>query len=173
MLDRIGCRFGVFVFAVALFPSSAGAQTTARSFEELSTLLHVRQKVVVTDERGRHVKGRIDKLSPASITVSGRVFAGTDISEIRLPDPLWNGMLIGAAVGMGLATWDYLIDPSEPDNALIFAVAVGAGTAIGAGIDALRTRGGRLVYASPRQPTVRVLPLLDKSRHGVLVRIRF
>ena len=117
MVDRIGCRFGAFVVAVALFPSSAGAQTTA-SFEELSTLLHVRQKVVVTDESGQHVEGRIDKLSPASITVRGRVFASSDIRQIRLPDSLWNGMLIGAAVGMGLATWDYLIDPSEPDNAL-------------------------------------------------------
>jgi hypothetical protein len=45
-------------------------------------------------------------------------------------------MLVGAAIGTGLATWDYMIDPSEPENAVIFAVAVGLGTAIGAGIGA-------------------------------------
>ena len=169
-----GRRFGGFVFAVALFPCSARAQTPAQSFEELQRLLNVRQKVVVTDETRQQVTGRIEKLSAGSITVDGRIFTDAAIREIRLPDGLWNGMLVGAAIGTGLATWDYLIDPSEPDNALIFTVAVGVGTAIGAGIDALRTRGGRLVYASPRaRPTVRVLPMLERNRQGAVVCVRF
>ena len=174
MLCPRGRPVGGFVLALALFPCSAGAQTPAQSFEELQRTLKVRQTVVVTDEGGQQVKGRIEKLSTASITVGGRIFTDAAIREIRLPDRLWNGMLVGAAVGMGLATWDYLIDPSEPDNALIFTVAVGLGTAIGAGIDALRTKGGRLLYASPRHPaTVRVLPLVERNRQGALVSIRF
>ena len=161
------------VFAVALFPCHARAQAPVQSFEELQRTLHVRQTVIVTDDRGRQVKGKVDDLSTASITVGGRIFTDAAIKEIRLPDRLWNGMLVGAAIGMGLATWDYLIDPSEPDNAVIFTVAVGLGTAVGAGIDALRNKG-RLVYASPRrQAAVQVLPLLEKNRHGALVRIRF
>jgi hypothetical protein len=128
--------------------------------------------VVVTDESGQEVKGRVDQLSTASITVGGRTFADAAVREIRLPDPLWNGMLAGAAVGTGLAVWDYMIDPSEPGNALIFTVAIGLGTAIGAGLDALR--GGRLLYASPRQTTaIRVVPLVDSNRRGALVCIRF
>ena len=83
-------------------------------------------------------------------------------------------MLVGAAIGTGLAVWDYMIDPSEPGNAVIFGVAIGLGTAIGAGIDALRTKGGKLLYASSRQSAeVQVLPLLDNNRQGVLVCIRF
>jgi hypothetical protein len=167
-------RLGGFVFAVALFPISASAQSAAHSFDELQRMLKVGKTVVVTDDSGQEVKGRVDTLSTASITVGGRTFTEAAIREIRLRDPLWNGMLIGAAIGTGLATWDYLIDPSEPGNAAIFAVSIGLGTAIGAGIDALRTKGGKLLYASPRPTTeMRVLPLLDRNRQGALVRIRF
>ena len=67
-------------------------------------MLKVRQIVVVTDESGREVKGRVDQLSAVSITVGGRTFTDTAIKEIRLPGPLWNGILIGAAIGAGLAT---------------------------------------------------------------------
>jgi hypothetical protein len=67
-----------------------------------------------------------------------------------------------------------MIDPSEPGNAVVFTVAIGLGTAIGAGVDALRTKGGKLLYASPRQTTeIRVLPLLERNRLGALVCIRF
>ena len=122
----------------------------------------------------RKSRGGLIQLSTASITVGGRTFTDAAIREIRLPDPLWNGMLVGAAIGTGLATWDYMIDPSEPGNAVIFAVAVGLGTAIGAGIDALRAKGGKLLYASPRQTAaMRVMPLLERNRQGALVRIRF
>ena len=141
---------GGLVFAVALLPASADAQTAVRSFEELQRMLKVRQTVVVIDESSREVTGKTDKLSTASITVGGLTFADASIREIRLPDPLWNGMLVGAAIGTGLATWDYLIDPSEPGNAVVFTVAIGLGAAIGAGLDALRTKGGKLLYASPR-----------------------
>lgn len=174
MLSRNGRRFGGFVFAVALFPGSAGAQTPAHSFEELQRLLKVRQTVVVTDESGREVKGRVEQVSAASLTVGGRTFTDTTVREIRLPDPLRNGILIGAAIGTGLATWDYMIDPSEPGNAVIFTVAIGLGTAIGAGIDALRVKGGPLLYAAPRQRAeLRVVPLLDRNRKGALLCIRF
>ena len=136
-------------------------------------MLKVRQKVVVTDESGQEVKGRVDKLSTASITVDGRTFADAAIREIRLPDPLWNGMLVGAAIGTGFATWDYLIDPSEPGNAAIFTVAIGLGTAIGAGIDALRTKGASCSTHRLARRRRCGFALLDSNRQGVLVCIRF
>ena len=174
MLSPNRRRLGGFVIAVALFPGGVSAQTVAHSFEELQQVLKVRQTVVVTDESGQELKGRIDQLSTASITVDGRTLADSAVREVRLPDALWNGMLVGAAIGTGLAVWDYMIDPSEPGNAVIFTVAIGLGTAIGAGLDALRTKGGKLLYASPRQTTeIRVLPLVDSNRQGALVCIRF
>ena len=162
--------------ALALYPGDVRAQTVARSFEELQSILKVGQTVVVTDDSGRQTKGRLTDVSPSALVVSTpdtRTFAEGTVAEIRSPDSLSNGVLIGAAIGAGLATWDYLIDPSEPGNAAIFAVAIGLGTAIGAGIDALH-KGGKVLYVSRRQRSdLTLLPVLGKDRQGVLVSVRF
>lgn len=100
--------------------------------------------------------------------------AGAQTAPPSRPDPLWNGMLIGAAVGTGLATWDYLIDPSEPGNAVIFTVAIGLGAAIGAGIDALKSQRGNRGSSPFRQTAaLRVAPVVGRGHKAVLLRIRF
>ena len=170
MRGRSRRRFCAFGVVLTLVPASVLAQPAAQSFDDLQRVLKVRQKVLVTDETGRHIQARVDKLSNASLTVGGRTLAATAVREIRLADPLLNGTLIGAAVGTGLAIWDYAIDPSEPGNAAIFTIAIGLGGAIGAGIDAWRIRPGRLLYASPRRTiSMRVLPTLERDRRGVRV----
>lgn len=170
MPGRSRRRFCAFGVALTLFPATVFAQPAAQSFDDLQRLLTVRQKVLVTDETGRDIQGRVDKLSTTSLTVGGQTLAATAVTEIRLPDQLLNGMLIGAAVGAGLAIWDYTIDPSEPGNATIFTIAIGLGGAIGAGIDAWRIRPGRLLYASPRRTiSMRVLPTLERNRRGARV----
>jgi hypothetical protein len=165
---------GGFTVAVALFPGDVRAQTVARSFEELQPILQVGQTVVVTDDSGRQTKGRLTDLSPSALVVSTpvkRTFAEGTVAEIRFPDSLSNGMLIGAAIGAGFATWDYLIDPSEPGNAAIFAVAIGMGTAIGAGIDALH-KAGRVLYVSPqRLPGLELSSFRAASGIGIDLRI--
>jgi hypothetical protein len=162
---------------VILAPSPAPAQTVSTSFEELGQVLKKGQTVVVTDATGQQAKGKVADVSPASVVVlipAARTFTEHTVSEIRATDPVWNGALIGAAIGTGFAMWDYLIDPSEPGNAAIFTVAIGLGSAIGAGIDALVNRGGTLVYAAPRQPRrVTISPVLGKDRQGALVSVRF
>ena len=162
--------------ALALFPGDIRAQTVARSFEELQSILKMGQTVVVTDDSGRQTKGRLTDVSPSALVVSTpdtRTFAEGTVEKIRSPDSLSNGVLIGAAIGAGLATWDYLIDPSEPGNAAIFAVAIGLGTATGAGIDALH-QGGKVLYMSPQQRSdLPLSPVLGKDRQGVLVSVRF
>jgi hypothetical protein len=108
---------GVFVIAVALFRGSAQAQAAALSFDELQQMLKARQTVVVIDENRGEVKGRVNKLSTASITVGGRTLTAEAIREIRRPDPLWNGMLIGAAVGTGSQrgiTGSIRVNPETP-----------------------------------------------------------
>ena len=162
---------------VILAPSPAPAQTIAYSFEELQTVLKKGQTVIVTDASGQRVKGKLADVSPSSLVVfipEARTFAEGTVTEIRATDPVWNGALIGAAIGTGLAVWDYLIDPSEPGNAAIFTVAIGLGTALGAGIDALVNRAGKAVYVSPRQTRrLRISPVLGKDRQGALVSVRF
>jgi hypothetical protein len=89
---------GGFVLTAALFPGSARAQALAQSFEDLRHTLKVGQRVVVTDESGQKSKGRVDELSTSSFTVDRRTFTEATVTEIRLPDPLWNGALIGEAI---------------------------------------------------------------------------
>lgn len=163
---------------VVLASAPARAQAIATSFDELRRLLEPGRAVVVTDGSGRRTRGTVADVSPTSLVILGpdaRTFADTDVDAIRTaPDPVWNGALAGAAVGAGLATWDYLVDPSEPGNAAIFAAAIGLGAAIGAGIDALVNRHGRLLYApARRQPRVRLTPVLSHDRQGALLSINF
>jgi hypothetical protein len=174
MMSLIWRSLGGFTVAVALFPGDVQAQTVARSFEELQPILKVGQTVVVTDDSGRQTKGRLTDLSPSALVVSTpikRTFAEGTVAEIRFSDSLSNGMLIGAAIGAGFATWDYLIDPSEPGNAAIFAVAIGMGTAIGAGIDALH-KGGKVLYVSPqRMPGLEFSSVRAAPGFGIDLRI--
>jgi hypothetical protein len=111
------------VFLV-LAPNPAPAQTVSTSFEELRQVLKKGQTVVVTDATGQRTKGKVGDLSPSSLVVlvpEARTFTKLTVSEIRVTDPVSNGALIGAAIGTGFATGDYLIDPSEPGNAVVFA----------------------------------------------------
>ena len=168
---------GAVTASIGLSASSASAQTVATSFEELERILRTGQTVEVVDAGGQRTRGKIADLAGASLVVlvpATRTFTEADVVEITAIDRLWNGALIGGAVGAGLATWDYLIDPSEPGNAAVYAVAIGLGTAIGAGIDALVNRGGRVLYAAPPQRQTPLISLvLGHYRRGALVSLRF
>ena len=177
MLSLNRHRWSALALFVILVPSPAPAQTVANSFDELRQVLKKGQTVVVTDASGQRTKGRVWDVSPSSVVVrspEARTFTEGTVTEIRVTDSLSNGALIGAAIGAGLATWDYLIDPSEPGNAVAFAMGIGMGTAIGAGIDALVNRGGKILYASPRQTRrVMISPVLGRDRQGARVSVRF
>ncbi len=170
----------ICVLALLVGPRAAEAQT-ATTFEDLQQMVRANDLIVVTDEAGQKIKGRVVDVSASALGVSApdrssgapktRMFAEGSVMEITAADPVWNGAIIGAAAGIGFATWDYLIDPSEPGNAAIFVVALGLGTAIGAGIDGLVHK---VIYLRPRQlSSMKVLPLLGNGRQGVLVSVRF
>ncbi len=84
---------------------SAQAQTVARSFEELRVKLRPGATGYVTDTSGQERKAQILDLSPSSLALS-MDGATRDLDENvvrrikqRLPDPVWNGAVIGGAVG--------------------------------------------------------------------------
>jgi len=180
-----------FALAWALVPANAAAQT-AQSFENLQQRLKTGQTVLVSDASGRRIKGKVAVVDPSSLTLvteettrdaagrerrtwtGRRTFVESSIDEVRRPNSVRTGALIGAGVGGGLALWDYLIDPSEPSNAAITGTLVGLGLVIGAGIDALVHKGGELVYRAPhRTPNLAVSPLIARERRGVWVSLRF
>ncbi len=161
---------------VGLGSSHAAAQTVATSFEELQPVLREGRTVIVIDDSGQRTKGKVADLSRSALVVltpEARTFSQGGVTEIWATDPLLNGGLIGGAIGTGFAIWDYLIDPSEPGNGAVFAVAIGLGTAVGAGIDALVNRG-KILYATRRQTRrVTVSPVVGRDRQGALVSVRF
>jgi hypothetical protein len=91
-------------------------------------------------------------------------------------DSLWNGVIIGAAVGAmaGAAGGQALLECSECAGfnvPLTFGViGAGAGAGIGAGIDALRHT--RSAFPNPRRPLT-VTPMLGKRHRAVVALIRF
>ena len=168
---------GAVTASIGLSASSASGQTVATTFEELERILRTGQTIEVVDAGGQRTRGKIADLAGASLVIlvpATRTFTEADVVEIRAIDRLWNGALVGAAIGAGLATWDYLIDPSEPGNAAVYAIAIGLGTAIGAGIDTLVNRGGRPLYAAPPQRRTPLISLvLGNHRRAALVSVRF
>ena len=170
-------RFILTLLMLSFAPAAARAQTAAGTFTELRAVLKSGQTIVVTDTTGQRIKGSVRDVSaspPALVidTPARRTFAENAVAEIRATDSWLNGALIGGGIGGGLALWDYLIDPSEPDNGAIFAVAIGLGTAVVAGIDALI--GGRVLYRSgPQKRTVTIAPFAAAHRRGLQVLVRF
>jgi hypothetical protein len=166
-------RLGGVTLVGVLLAYGASAQPAVRSFDELQSELNAGQTVFVTDAGGRHTKGKVVDISGSTLVIrtpETRTFTDVAITDIKITDSRWDGVLIGAGVGIGLAIWDYSIDPSEPGNAAIFAIGTGLGAAIGAGIDALRARPGRTIYRSPR---VAVSPMVGPVRHGLSMSVRF
>lgn len=171
-------RAVVLAGLLGVLPSAARAQTPSASFDDLRAILKDGQTVVVTDTAGQRIKGKLRDVSssPPSLVLAGpapRTFPASSIAEVRKTEGVLNGALIGAGIGTGLALWDYLIDPSEPGNGVIFVVSIGLGTAIGAGIDAMRD-GGRVVYRARSQArNLSMAPMIAGGRRGVRVSVRF
>jgi hypothetical protein len=88
---------------VLLCPASAGAQTVAKPFEELTGIVKTEETIIVTDMMGRRVKGVLTAIDHDSLSLStdGRPqkFARSEVGTIRVPDGLGNGALIGAGAG--------------------------------------------------------------------------
>ena len=103
------------------------------------------QEVRVTDEGGNQVSGRIRGLTADSLTIGDRVFTTSQVAKIeRRGDKLWNGLLIGAAVGVFLP-----LLPSEAcfnqSRAGCVASGIETGALLGLLVDALH-RGYTTVY---------------------------
>jgi len=101
--------------------------------------------------------------------------------EVQPSDPIWNGLIIGAAVGagVGLAAGNvYCKDAptewcaEEEGHQLPGLLFGGIGAGIGAGIDAMHKLGLGLVYRSPGATqssfTFSLSPMVSKKRKGVL-----
>ena len=92
--------------AAVLLPVAARAQTPATDFERLPQILRSGQTVIITTTDRHTTRGRIAEISPSAVVVAApdsRTFERADIARIQKTDSIWNGLLIGAAVGGAVA----------------------------------------------------------------------
>jgi hypothetical protein len=172
-------------------------QTGAHSFQGLSSMLKAGDTVYVTDDSGREKRAQILDSSASSLIVSiegtRRDLRGEDVKRIRrrLSDPLWTGVVIGAAVAVtpllvycsqasetGETCGDQLFVAGGCDEACLGLglVPVGAiGATAGMGIDAL-VRRWKTIYEAPGGTSSRELrlsPVLSPGVRGVWVSMSF
>ena len=141
------------------------ARQPARSFSDLQRLLHSGNTVFVIDTTGSETKGKVVDVSPSALVldVNGNRhrMEHDSIRQVqRYGDSLWNGLLIGAAVGTGgmlIADPTYEHCTNNPQQLCANSqvgqrvLAVAITSAAGAGIDEL-IRGRHLIYLAPGQP---------------------
>src|SRR5262245_57026013 len=100
-MDRY-CKWGPALLFAALFPNAAHAQTVAGSFDELRRILAVDETVVVTENIGRQIRGKVVDVSADALTIrtgDRQVFMESTVAEVRRIDSLRNGLLMGAGIG--------------------------------------------------------------------------
>jgi hypothetical protein len=130
------------------------------------------QQIRVTDAVGDRFSGRVEVLTSDTVTVSGRVFRTAQVTKIeRKGDSLWNGVAIGAAVGLLLP-----LLPSEAcfkqSRAGCIASGIETGALLGVAVDAVH-RGYTTVYQANRRTTLRVVPRMERHAANVAFAVSF
>ena len=184
-LRLVGSDFMLFrpIAVVALLACSMSGcahPQPAQSWPELVQRLAPANPVAVTDLHGAEVRGRLSAVSASSLTlnVKGvlRQFDSKDLAQVRRDgDPLWNGLAIGAGIGVAGA----LINDSPcsgqrspcndvPQRVAFFAVM----TAAGITIDALH-RDRTVLYRPSNRVTLRIVPLVTADRKSLSFTVGF
>ena len=102
----------MFASCVLALPRLAGAQQIATSFDDLTTRVRPGETLIVTDTRGATVEGKLVRLTGSSLDMTiGRnrytpplSIPASNINNIvaTRADKLWNGPLLGLAIGAGV-----------------------------------------------------------------------
>lgn len=166
-------------------PVLAHAQALATNFQELRLKIQTGDAIYVTDSTGREFQAKVLEIAPPSLIVSAgngeRVLSERDVATIRqrLPDPVWQGALIGFGVGAGLGVLagSFSEDCSHGRSGCIGGVLLmsGLGAGVGVGIDAL-IKGRKTIYSSRApggEPHLVILPVLTRNTRGAALGVRF
>lgn len=168
-------------------PATIAAQTTpsqpASTFSNLATELPPGATIVVTDQRGRRVKGELTGLSRQSLSLATRdgalTFTQPDVSEVRrqVSDSVLDGGVIGLIAGFAApaAICTSRSDSSETVGCVLGSMLLGGlpGFAIGAIVDAARTRKVVVFRSSSGRPsTVIISPVIAPGRIALRASLR-
>jgi len=170
-----------FCLAAAV-PAHAQVQP---NFYNLPDKVKPGQAIIVIDERGAEIRGKVEEVSGSKLVLNyghgaidpslptSRTFTPGEVQKVLKPGHLWDGAVKGAVIAVipiiVLAASEDCFDCGWGQAAVTTGL-IGAG--IGVGIDALF--GPKTVYRSNvRASRVSLAPILGRERKGVAASIRF
>ena len=172
---------------VILTPGGQGE--VARSFQDLSTRVEPGVELSVIDASGNETIGDLLEISDSSLGLrvgQNRLdLAESDVVRIEgPPDPVWNGMAIGAGIAagaaLGIAGAACAAGGCGDDIAPEVAGFVAKLSTLGAGIGALidwRRVSRQLLFLSPANTassaTVSLAPVLGRDQTGLVLSVSF
>ncbi len=158
------------------------------SFDALSTILERGHDVIVTDDGGRHTRGRVSSISSSQLVLvrkrfpfsrpEARGFKRESITTIRIVDATRNGEMLGAAAAAGLlaAFIERDCSPACNDNfgragrwMIEAPLFVPIGWSLGRWIDSMINES---IYERPQTRRVAISPLIQPARKGLVVQVR-
>lgn len=149
-----------------------GAAVVTLSQEALLYRMRIGDNIRLRTTISETVRGRVEDFDGDLLHLEGKTFSLSegDVQqiELRVDDPLANGTLIGAGVGVGLvALACATAQGCDADMALLGGLFyAGAGAGLGALFDAMN-HGYQVIYAaSARGTTWSIAPLLDRDKKG-------
>ena len=184
MKSTRGRSLSLIVVGSITLTAGCAQHRVATSFGELEPRLKRGQTIYVTTVSGETHKGKLEALSAghARVTISGSTVQvpARDTVGIAVPEPLWQGAVIGAAAGAvlgaaGQATaqsYDCFLGAERSCEsgtpALGLLMGAGFGSALGAGIDALVWRRTS-VFSLPQTSgsSVVIFPGVGRGTAGI------
>ena len=164
--------------ALTLALLSVPAAAAAGQAERIADIVQAGQQVLIVDDQGRGLEGRVELASAAVVRVSTR--AGTEdvatdrIVRIEKPDGLKNGTLIGLGVGLGLGVVGATLVHGEGAQSGQVAAAIVSNalacTLLGTGIDAV-FNNRRTLYERGRRLQTRVAPVVRSGVRAAVVAV--
>ena len=166
-------------------PARSGSATAQTEADEIRRRVREGQKIVVVDEQGRELRGRIGELKPDALTLLvGR--DRTDVSYDRIlridrprdgvSDGAIKGLTVGVVMGLvaGLAAAGDDSGFLDFDFSEVATIAVpvlgGIGAGIGLGLDALIRREPNL-YRRPIPTRISLSPVAGRTTRGVVISV--
>ena len=164
--------------ALTLTLLSVPAAAAAGQAERIADIVQTGQQVLIVDDRGRRLEGRVELASAEVVRVSTRAgsedVANDRIVRIEKPDGLKNGALIGLGVGLGFGVVGAtLVHGEGAESGQVAAAIVSnalAWTLLGTGIDAV-FNNRRTLYERGRRLQTRVAPVVGSGVRGAMVAV--